>query len=117
MRVARSAYPTPVTRRVAIVSFATLVLGCNPSRGCRDTCDQVVADDCALPGMPECEALCDGIAADAEASDCGEAWLDLEYCMGLDPVCAAHSRCGAERGAYNDCLRAWCEANPGSCGP
>ena len=117
MRVARSAYPTPVTRRVAIVVFVTSAVGCNPSRGCEDTCQHVVDDDCALPDMQDCQSLCAAYVADAEASGCTEAWGDLEYCMGLDPVCAGHSRCGAERGAYNDCLRAWCEANPGSCGP
>lgn len=117
MRAARSAYPTPVPRPLAIVSFALCALGCNPSRGCEDTCDQVVADGCALPGMEACPGLCDAYAAEAETSGCTDAWLDLEYCMGLDPVCAGHSRCGGERGAYNDCLRAFCAANPGACAP
>ena len=99
------------------LGLALALAACSPSRGCRDTCEQAVAEDCALPVMPTCEPLCDGLAADAEASGCTEPWLDLEYCMGLDPVCAGHSRCGAERGVYNDCLRAWCAANPGACSP
>ncbi|MCB9594535.1 MAG: hypothetical protein H6719_17515 [Sandaracinaceae bacterium] len=99
------------------IGLLLALAGCDPSRGCVETCEHVVADGCAAPGMEACPALCDGLAAEAEQSGCTEAWLDLEYCMGLDPVCAGHSRCGAERGAYNDCSRAYCVASPDACSP
>ena len=67
--------------------------------------------------MQACEPLCAQLALEAQTAGCTERWLDLEYCMGLDPVCAGDSRCGEARGAYNGCLREYCDANPAACGP
>ena len=93
------------------LALPTLVLllaaGCSSGRGCLDTCELVVEDGCAAPDMESCESLCLGLAEEASTAGCEEQWLDLEYCMGLDPVCAGDSRCGPERGTYNDCIRAF----------
>lgn len=90
-------------------------LGCNPS--CKATCDQVVADGCAAPGMEDCDTLCDALVEEATTADCLDEFRLLEYCMGLEPVCAGDSRCAGERATYGECIVAYCEANPDDCSP
>jgi len=118
------AYGTPVPRHlytlwtsVWLTGTSLALVGCFTTRGCEETCEQVVADGCGASGMAACGTLCEELAAESVTSGCEEAWLDLEYCMGLDPVCASDSRCSVEREAYNDCLRAFCAANPSGCSP
>ena len=97
------------------IAVSLFLLGCFPSRGCVETCEKVIEDGCEAPAMEACEALCAGLAMESETAGCVEQWGDLEYCMGLDPVCAGDSRCAVERGAYNECVRAYCDSNPMAC--
>lgn len=99
-------YGTPVRRIVATLFL--LAAGCAEGRDCLETCEQVVEDGCVYDGMPTCEALCAGLDAEAEQAGCVEAWGDLEYCMGFDPVCAGESRCAVELEAYNECVAEYC---------
>ena len=102
--------------RLATLLFL-LCAGCNGGRECLETCEQVVLDGCPTAGMASCEVLCLELDDEAMRAGCVEPWGDLEYCMGIDPVCAGDSRCGPERGDYNDCVRAFCAASPDACSP
>ena len=91
-------------------------LGCG-GRDCNATCQEVIKEGCDLPSMVDCRAYCGELSSEAATAECTEQYTSLEYCLGLDPVCAGDSRCTEEVDSYNACVRAYCELNPDACSP
>ncbi len=105
---------------LALMIFASvpmLAMGCtSDEERCLDQCEATAACSDALDA-PSCNESCVNAAKMNEAAGCESLYSDVVSCRSALNACEVNNHaCQDESVAHNDCIQAYCAANPGAFG-